>query len=136
MPVNGAENAPRSGLVWNAGGWFGAQFGYTLWLLIGAVYAAAHRATIAAGVLLGAFVIVNAVGVWLWSRRARGSYVRSSQGMMIVTGVAATLALAALDGAGLLTQLAPAGPLAGRRAYWLLLIFPIMLAVFEWKARR
>lgn len=70
-----AHAAPHSrigaGLMqWNRGGWFGGQFGCTLWLgLCGGAVVGHDRG---AGLLiLGCFLIANVVGFVLWNKRAK-----------------------------------------------------------------
>ena len=55
---------------WNAGAWFGVLFGGTAWLLAGAVVLA-PLAPAVAGVWAACFVVVTALGLWLWQQRDR-----------------------------------------------------------------
>lgn len=55
---------------WNAGGWFGGQFGCTAWLLPASALTA-PRSPIVGLVGLGCFVAANALGVAIWRRRDR-----------------------------------------------------------------
>ncbi len=64
---------PRPGdgqLQWNAGAWFGGQFGCTAWLLPGAVLLAGQAPRLAMA-WLGCWLVPNALGLALWLRRDR-----------------------------------------------------------------
>ena len=49
---------------WNTGGWFGAQLGGTVWMLLAAIWMAPLNPWLAVLWLL-CFAVVNAVGAWL-----------------------------------------------------------------------
>src|SRR5688572_21378445 len=61
---------PARALVWNAGGWFGAQLGSTLWLFILGVVLLPRDET-GAFLSFGGFALLNLWGRFLWGRRAR-----------------------------------------------------------------
>jgi len=74
---------PMSPFGWNAGGWFGAQLGSTLWLLILGIVEI--RVDLAAGtVVLLCFALANLWGLALWRRRRRLSAYSGLQCMMVV----------------------------------------------------
>ena len=53
---------------WSAGGWFGAQIGATLWLLLlGGLMLGQGRSS--GGVVLALGLLMNGLGVYLWSAR-------------------------------------------------------------------
>jgi hypothetical protein len=89
--------SPGSGsLHWNAGGWFGSQLGGTAWLLVGAAVLA-WQAPAVAVVWLAAFVVTNALGVWLWRRRARFRPYSALQLLLLTCGGSGLLACFLLD---------------------------------------
>ncbi|KAA3628962.1 MAG: hypothetical protein DWQ09_06240 [Proteobacteria bacterium] len=53
---------------WNAGGWFGAQIGATVWMLVAAVLTAIRDPSTGVVVLL-LFVVPNVIGLMLWLSR-------------------------------------------------------------------
>jgi hypothetical protein len=62
---------PRAGpglFQWNTGGWFGAQIGSTVWMLLVATWMAPLAPEIAVVGLL-CFVVPNVLGTWTWCRR-------------------------------------------------------------------
>jgi hypothetical protein len=59
-----------SPFVWNAGAWFGAMIGSTIWLLALGVGALSEDRTTAV-VVSATFVAANLWGILLWRRRAR-----------------------------------------------------------------
>jgi len=54
--------------VWNAGGWFGSQFGCTIWMLVLGV-ATAPIDVLSGVVALAGFALGNLWGLALWRRR-------------------------------------------------------------------
>ena len=91
---------PRPGagsLQWNAGGWFGSQLGGTAWLLVGAAVLA-WQAPAVAVVWLDAFVVTNAIGVWLWRCRARVRPYFAMQLLLLACGGSGLLACFLLGG--------------------------------------
>jgi len=67
---------------WNAGGWFGAQLGATIWLLVLGV--SAFPKDLAAGAFaLAGFAVANLWGIALWRRRDRLTAYSGLQWMMV-----------------------------------------------------
>src|SRR5437867_3891353 len=112
---------------WNAGGWFGSQFGGTMWLVVGAAVLAAS-APLAALTWAACFVVANAAGWWLWQRRDRLRPYPAMQALVLVCGVVALVAMAALDLIG--TDDGMLGKPV--RRYLALLVFPGLLVLFGW----
>ncbi len=84
--------SPRTGtgrFQWNAGGWFGAQLGSTLWLaILGTILLrSAPREGV---ILLLCFLLPNAIGAALWMRRDR---VPPFAGILALVGAAGAAAL-------------------------------------------
>jgi hypothetical protein len=119
---------------WNAGGWFGSQLGGTVWMLVaGAMFIPQPR--VAAGVLALCFVIPNAVGCWLWSRRDRLAPYPSIQWLIIVMGVFAAIAFVTFHQSGPLMYLDFQPSPFPKTLYWLLLVFPAMMLMFHLNER-
>jgi uncharacterized membrane protein YfcA len=120
---------------WNGGGWFGAQLGSTVWMLLAAGWiapVAPQAATI--GVLC--FAAPNALGMWLWQRRDR-----------ILPHTAIQVLVLSICGAGLVTLLTfdwswpPALPRESLRpAYAVCLFMPLVIMrwylVEQWAMKR
>ena len=64
------QSTVRSGFQWNTGGWFGAQLGGTLWILLLAVLLVSKDVWLALTVF-AAFLLPNVVGTLLWRARGR-----------------------------------------------------------------
>lgn len=93
-----ATKTPMQGpgsFQWNAGAWFGGQLGGTAWMLAGAAALAPRAPTVAVAWAAG-FVVANAVGAALWSRRDRLMPYPAIQAMLATCGVVGASALAFL----------------------------------------
>jgi hypothetical protein len=95
-------------MTWNRGGWFGAQIGGTLWMLVAALLLVRHD-RVAAALGLGCFALPNAVGAWLWSRRAELEPYRATQALLACECLAALLAAFLFDWTGGLRHLSYGG---------------------------
>ena len=76
---------------WNAGGWFGAQLGGTCWMLIAGILLVSRDAGVAVATL-AVFATVNLIGTIVWTQRARLQPLPAIQGLVVLSGVGATLA--------------------------------------------
>ncbi len=104
---------PASGCFqWNMGAWFGGQIGGTAWMLVGTVVLASHAPEVAAIWGLG-FVLVNALGIWLWGHRDRFRPYPALQVLMLVCGIQSVIALTTLH------LLRPGLRIAGPSGFWL-----------------
>ncbi len=83
--MNVRHNQQTGGFHWNAGGWFGSQFGMTAWILVTVIVLYPVDIKIAAIVLL-LFVAPNAIGGWLWMRRAQLSPYKAVQVLVLIAG--------------------------------------------------
>lgn len=122
----------RSGagtLRWDAGGWFGALFGGTSWMALAALASAESTLVLTAG--LSAFALAWALGLWLWSRRARWSPFAAVELLLAVLALLAAGVLGAADHAGRLEGLA-AGWSLSVTPWVVLAIFPGLMALFAW----
>ena len=114
---------------WSAGSWFGAQLGATIWIPLLGMLMTAQGRTAGIGVL-GLAVAVNALGLFLWSRRASWDPYPAVQLLLGASTVAAVLsvALATLPGSsGDSFDLAPSLPT--------LLVYPGLMLVVHLQER-
>lgn len=95
-----SHSAPPAGLVWNAGGWFGAQLGGSCWIAICAGLLGGQDAVVAMAVL-AIFGIANGGGAALWLARRRVPAYGAMQALMGLLGVAGVLAVLVIERSGL-----------------------------------
>ncbi|MCU0865571.1 MAG: hypothetical protein MUC36_17435 [Planctomycetes bacterium] len=110
-----------SSFVWNAGGWFGALFGSTIWMLVLGVGALSEDRT-AAGLVFASFVAASLWGILLWRRRARLSAYAGLQWLLVGLLVAFAVAIVTANVRGLAVQVpywAIATPLPLMAMFWL-----------------
>jgi hypothetical protein len=123
---------------WNAGAWFGAQLGSTLWLFIlGAVLSARDRSTSGTAIIALA-VAANGIGLILWEHRDRMRPYPAIEALVATVGCAGFVAFILLDGTST-WGLAAAQTGGSRPPYPVLLVFPAMMGLFalqEHAARR
>ena len=113
---------------WNRGGWFGAQCGATLWLvLLGGLLLAQSRSVGAAVLLCG--LVPNAVGIWLWRRRDAWTPYPAVQVLLVACGLCALLALLCVRAEG--GELPGAQPLS----LWTLSVYPGLMLAFHLQER-
>jgi hypothetical protein len=89
----------RAELGWSAEGWFGAQVGSTLWLLIAAAVLLPQSAVVGLGVLL-LWIAANGAGLALWRRRAALPPPRAYRLLVLVVAGSALAALALIHQSG------------------------------------
>ena len=149
MPTpNSVPVTDPDGVRWNASAWFGTQIGVTCWMLT-AFVAYVGQAPWLGVLFLGGFAAVNAFGFCLWSNRRRCRFFRAAQGMLLVGGGSALVALLAFDFLGsdhlkhnLIWQanrpdLVEANRSEFRTAYLVLgLMIPALLIQFEVQGRQ
>ncbi len=117
---------------WNRGGWFGAQIGSTLWLVIPGFVLLSQSKPVG-GLVVFFGVIANLVGLALWRRRNTVPPYPAVQVLIAACGVAALAAILSLLAADLSL------PDEGIPSAWLLLIYPGLMLAFrfqEQSARR
>lgn len=127
---------PRKGtgaFQWNKWGWFGAQIGSSLWLLILAIAFLWISMPIALWWLL-CFLIPNIISFTLWRRRDRLDPYVALQTSVAVLGVATFLALLGTDLSGIIPRIDPRYDHLGY-FYLLLLMFPWLMAMFYFQNR-
>ena len=120
-------------LKWNAG-WFGVQLGASCWLLLAGV-GAVERLPALSLLMIVCFLIPNVVGTILWLNRTRIDPYVGYQLLLLVLLVATATALAGADYLGVLGALDRRfqNP---RNLYWILCLFPILMAVLYHVNRR
>lgn len=126
--------SPPSAFGWNSG-WFGAQIGGTLWLLVGA-WQLSSPAPSVAGIWVGCFALANVAGSLLWSRRRQ---IRAFTAYQLLL---ATLTIDFLIAASVLNHFGSGGQFSEtemRQMYWVPLLPLVAMpafVIFEFQARR
>lgn len=138
MSIMGMKtNQPRVGpgqFQWSPHGWFGAQLGATVWMLIAAVVLL-PRGTEVTGIAFLCFGVPNLVGFLLYRRRQRIAPYPALQVLILVIGIATTLFVVYLNQAGLVQELDPRLGY-GRWGFFLLpLLFGGLMVLFHWMER-
>jgi hypothetical protein len=123
-----------SAFQWNAGAWFGAQLGSTLWLLLlGVLFLWSGRLSGAWALL--AFVFSNGSALLLWLRRDRIGAYPALQLLLAVLGLCNLAAFAGIDLAGDLVAVDPHFADHPRWLYWGLLLYPALALSFYLRER-
>jgi len=124
------ENSTRSAFAWNAGGWFGSQLGCTLWLLILGVVLLS-KDSLAAGVCIAGFVVLNAWGLYLWRGREQlGAYV-GLQRFLLAASVIVALVVVVVNTRGVSEPPTPGALVSTYLPYWVIAAPPgLMLLLF------
>ena len=106
---------------WNAGGWFGAQLGGSLWILIAGVLALRldTQAGISAIVLFGA---ANGLGSFLWTRRDGLSAYAGIQLLLALVGTAGLAAVYVLERAGIFEAIQVGARVSAQSMYVVLIV--------------
>jgi len=113
---------------WNRGGWFGAQLGSTLWLvLLGALLLIQSKPAGGLVVLFG--LLPNLLGCVLWRRRHTLSPYPAIQVLIASCGVCALLGWASIWAGGI-----PASS-SGMPGPWFLLMYPGLMVAFHLQER-
>ena len=121
---------PRQGpgrFQWSAGGWFGGLFGGSSWMLLCPVLLASRAPNVAL-IWAGCGLTTIAVGVRLWSQRARLLPYPAIMGMFLAQWIASCVAVVSL------VVLAPrsANPFEANTLlmFGCLLVFPLLMIQF------
>lgn len=124
-----------SGFQWDFGGWFGSQLGSTLWMLLaGSILLA--RVPLAASVVIGIFLLVNALEFSLWQARARLSAHRGVQAQLWISGLGSIACLFALGRLGGFEALPGGGPASDVKWSLAVLAFTVLLSLVFWRRQR
>lgn len=115
---------------WSLGGWFGAQIGGTGWLLLFGVLLMFHEDRVAGISITACFLVLNAIGTFLWYRRDNIAPYPATQIFLALIGGLSALTLTLVDWAGYF----PHGVTASYYTKWLLII-PALMAFFHFRER-
>ncbi len=115
---------------WNAGGWFGSQFGATLWLLLLGGSVLAQGEPTRGLFVIGCGLAANAVGYLLWQARDRLQPHSAIQMLIGACGVASLVGLLSLRGSE-----AARGAVEVPRDLWVLVVYPVLSIVFYLRER-
>jgi hypothetical protein len=122
-------------MQWNAGGWFGAQFGASIWILIAAAMSFPHDRK-AAIVVMALFLFANLFGTGLWLRRDRINAYSAIQLLMPVLAISGLGAVVVLDRAGIYEAIQLGPPVSARSTIAILvLVFAALMILFHLIAR-
>lgn len=112
--MNGENPTLQDGardLRWNAGSWFGAQFGGSCWILLAGLRLLGSSVGLALG-LVALFATLNGLGWWVWSRARRTTSPRTGYcGMLLAVGLASLVSVCVLAGTGNWSRIAVGGTL-------------------------
>jgi hypothetical protein len=117
----------RGAFSWSAGGWFGAQVGSTLWLVVLGVVLTLRGESSLGTAVIALSVAVNGIGLLLWEHRDRVEPYPAIQALVATVGGAAVVAFVLLDRAAAWDLDGPGLP---RPPYATLLVFPALMAFF------
>lgn len=125
----------RSAFCWYPGGWFGAQLGCTLWLFIlGGVLR--PKDSLASWLCIGSFVVLNAWGLYLWSRRKILRAYAGLQLFLLGASLVIALIVVVVNSRGLSEPPAAGGWVSTYLPYWVIAVAPVMMLLFFIKERR
>ncbi len=116
---------------WNTWGWFGSQIGSTAWLFIVAADTV-PKSALAATWLASCAAAPNILGCILWMKRDRLAPYPAIQLLITGIGVFTLLALLIADHFSVLPIIDSRLMASPRQAYWLLCIFPLLMAWFAY----
>lgn len=117
-------------MQWNFGGWFGAQFGSTAWILVAAVLLMFKD--IKTGlILIAAFAVPNIVGFVLWRRQRTLSCYKATQFLIATAAVFGLLAVYLLERQNQWESIQTGGTISAYSAYVIIaLVFAFLMAMF------
>jgi hypothetical protein len=108
-------------MQWNLGGWLGAQFGSTCWILVAGLLALQHDRGVAVTVLV-LFAVPNLIGLRLWASRDRLSPVNASRTLITAAGLFGLAAVYVLDSGGVWEVIQVGGRTSAGMAYGTILV--------------
>ena len=132
------ENAVRSALFWNAGGWFGTQLGCTLWLLVLGIVLLS-KDSLSAGVCIAGFVVLNLCGAYLWHRREQVSAYAGFQWFLFAASLIIALVVLVLNKRGVSGSPTSGALVSTYLPPWVVVFAPALMLLFfllERKAKR
>jgi hypothetical protein len=130
------EARPGKGYFqWSAGGWFGAQIGSSLWILLLGILYLAKSVTIGLCVIF-CFLMNQLFCTLLWRRRAKTAPHRAIQLMLLFSGILALVSIILIDSSSGFADLEAVFPSIPLMWYAVLLIYPLMMSFFYLLERR
>jgi len=133
--VASSENSAPSAFEWNAGGWFGAQFGCTLWLLI-LGFVLFRQDALAGWTCVASFFVLNAWGLYLWRSRERLSAYAGLQRFLIAASVVIALVVWVVNTRGLSEPPTPGAMVSTYLPYWVIAAAPALILLFFLRERK
>ena len=115
---------------WNFNGWLGCQIGGTGWLLLFGILLLFHKDIIAGISFTVCFLLLNAIGAFLWHRRDKIAPYHATQIFFALVGGLSAVTITLLDWAGYF----PNEATASDYTKWLLII-PALMVVFHFRER-
>lgn len=116
-------------MEWNASGWFGAQLGSSVWILVAAGLSAVRDVSTGV-VLFGIFAVPNVVGYLLWRGKKLSCYA-ATQFLIGLMGIFSLLAVYVLDRGELWREIQSGASISAQSGYFLVgAVFAILMLVF------
>ncbi len=128
-------NSAPSTFAWNAGGWFGAQVGCTLWLLI-LGFVLFRKDALAGWTCVASFFVLNAWGLYLWRSRERLSAYAGLQRFLIAASVVIALVVWVVNTRGLSEPPTPGALVSTYLPYWVIAAAPALMLLFFLRERK
>lgn len=114
---------------WNMGGWFGAQLGGTVWILVAGILTAVRDIPAGMFVVL-LFAVPNIVGIVLWLTRKLSCYA-STQLLIGICGLCGLLTVYTLENANAWMQMQTGGQVSAQSSYWIIgLVYGGLMLLF------
>ena len=132
--MDGRQERAASAFVWSPGGWFGAQLGSTLWLLILGCVLLRRDAT-GGALCLGGWALLNAWGGLLWSRRGRLDPYAAFQLFLGAASLVFAAVVLVLRDRGLSEHPLAGGAVSTYLPLWVIALAPALMLVFYLRER-
>jgi hypothetical protein len=128
-PMDPAGPITSSRFHWNRGGWIGAQFGVSCWLLPFGILVG--RTDLLVGtVAVISCVGINALGVFLWSKRSTLSAYTGIQVLVGATAIVNAVVVVLTRSSVKLDQLPKGGPVSAEVPYAMMGLAPMLMLMF------
>lgn len=127
------ENSTPSAFTWNVGGWFGAQFGSTLWVLI-LGFVLFRKDALAAWICVASFLVLNVWGMYLWRNRERLAAYAGLQRFLLAASAIIALVVVVVNNRGLSEP--PEGLVSTYLPYWVVAVDPAVMLLFFLRERK
>lgn len=127
--MNIGANTERSAFSWNAGGWFGTQFGCTLWLLILGVVLIS-RGSLLGWACIASFVVLNVWGSYLWRHREQLGAYTGLQRFLFPASLIIAVIVVVVNRGGVSEPPAPGALVSTYLPYWVIVFAPALMLLF------